>query len=457
VPIELHALDGASTAEVPPGFHVMAKPCGSVCNLACEYCYYLSKKVLYPGSRFHMDDGVLEEFTRQYIAAQSVPQVVFGWQGGEPTLLGVDFYRNALECQRRHTPEGIAVSNALQTNGTLLDDEWCEFLKENGFLVGISIDGPRELHDRYRVDKSGRPTFERVMAGLERLKAHDVDFNVLACVHAANEDHGLEVYRFLRDEVEAPHIQFIPIVELDNETGYQEGTAVTDRSVSPAAYGRFLIEVFDEWARNDVGKVFVQLFDVALAAWLGQVPRLCVFSKTCGDALVIEHNGDVYSCDHYVEPDYLLGNIESTQLIEMVASPVQRAFGQAKADLPAQCTECEVRFVCNGGCPKNRISETTDGESGLNYLCSGYRSFFNQIKLGMDYMASQIESRRAPANVMSFLLRLDEGPSGAERNQPCPCGSGAKWKNCHGGGRVRKAASRDGGLDAGVPADSSEL
>ncbi len=382
-------------------FQVMLKPRGAICNLDCSYCYFLTKQDLYPGSRFHMSDETLEEFTRQYLAAQPTNEAVFGWQGGEPTLLGLDFYEKAVALQHAHARPGMRITNALQTNGTLLDDDWCHFLKKHDFLVGISIDGPQELHDAYRVDKGGLPTHHRVMAGLDLLKKHEVEFNVLTTVHAANQEHGLEVYRFLRDEAGAQFIQFIPIVERDNKTGFQEGTAVTERSASGAGYGRFMIKVFEEWVRHDVGQVFVQLFDVALAAWVGAPAGLCVFAETCGNALALEHNGDLYSCDHFVEPHHLVGNLADSKLGEMVASPQQRAFGSAKRDtLPDQCLGCEVRFVCNGGCPKNRFTETADGQPGLNYLCDGYRPFFNHIRPAMDFMAAELNARRPPANVM---------------------------------------------------------
>ncbi len=387
-------------------FQVLLKPRGSICNLDCTYCYFLTKKDLYPGSRFHMSDDTLERFTQQYLAAQPVNETVFGWQGGEPTLMGLDFFKRAISLQHKHTPAGMRVLNSLQTNGTLLDDEWCRFLRGNGFLVGISIDGPQPLHDAYRVDKGGAGTFAAVMAGLDLLKKHDVEFNVLTTAHAANQDHALEVYRFLRDEVEARFIQFIPIVERDNAGGYQKGNTVTDRSVTARGFGRFMTEVFDEWVRRDVGRVFVQLFDVALAAWLGAPPGLCVFADTCGTALAVEHNGDLYSCDHFVEPDHLVGNLHNGGLADMVDSPQQLGFGTAKRDtLPNQCVQCEVRFVCNGGCPRNRFITTADGQPSLNYLCDGYRPFFNHVRPAMDFMAAELAARRPPANVMRMMAQ----------------------------------------------------
>ena len=418
----------------PTAFHVMVKPGGAICNLDCEYCYFLSKEQLYPGSRFRLADELLETYTKQYIAAQTANEVTFAWQGGEPTLLGLPFFKRALELQARHQRPGMTLHNTFQTNGTLLDDDWCAFFKRHEILVGLSIDGPERLHDRYRVNKGGQGSFKGVMRGLNLLKKHGVAFNVLTTVHAANAGHPAEVYRFLTGEVGAEYLQFIPIVERDNATGFQEGTDVTERSVTGEGYGRFLREVFDLWVRHDVGRVYVQMFDVALAAWVGLSPGLCVFERTCGAALAMEHNGDVYSCDHYVEPAHLLGNLEELPLLEMVTSEQQRAFGAAKADLPRYCRACEVRFVCNGGCPKDRVLSTPDGEPGLNYLCAGYRSFFNHVGPYMQFMAGELQQQRPPANVMRFARAQDaaqrQTARTAPRNAPCPCGSGKKAKHC---------------------------
>lgn len=415
----------------PSAFDVMVKPRGAICNLDCAYCYYLSKEQLYPDRHSRMSTKVLESYTRQYIEAQRVPEVTFGWQGGEPTLMGLDFFRHAVELQEKFRRPGMRIVNTLQTNGTLLDEEWCHFLREHNFLIGISIDGPREVHDAYRVDRAGQPTWERVMHGLSLLKEHGVEYNILTCVHAANAEHPLDVYRFLRDEVKAKFIQFIPIVERNSET------QVTNRSVAARAYGRFLTAIFDEWVRRDVGQIFVQIFDAALAAWLEQPPGVCVFNKTCGTGLVMEYNGDLYACDHFVEPQYLLGNILNIPLIEMVGSAQQRRFGLAKRDaLPATCRQCEVRFVCNGGCPKNRILLTESGKPELNYLCEGYRAFFSHIKQPMEFMAGELRARRPPANIMLHLAQEEEQLqrrfASAGRNEPCPCGSGRKFKQCHG-------------------------
>jgi uncharacterized protein len=331
----------------------------------------------------------------------------------------------------------MRIFNAFQTNGVLLDDDWCRFFKQHGFLVGLSIDGPRTIHDFYRVDKGGQPTFDRVMRGLSFLKKHGVEYNTLTTLHAANVKHPLEVYRFLRDEVGSQYMQFIPIVERDNGTGFQEGNTVTNRSLTGQQYGRFLIGVFDEWVRRDVGHTFVQIFDVALAAWLGEPPGLCIFAETCGNALAMEHNGDLFSCDHFVEPKYRLGNIQEIPLVELVALPEQRQFGLDKREtLPRYCRECEVRFVCNGGCPKDRFIQTPDGEPGLNYLCEGYRAFFNHIDRPMQLMAAELRAGRPPANIMHMLAQeeamLQRQFATAGRNEPCPCGSGKKFKQCHG-------------------------
>jgi len=427
----------AATKRGPRAFHLMTKPRGAICNLDCEYCYFLSKELLYAGSRFRMAHDLLESYTRQYIQAQRVPEVTFAWQGGEPTLMGLAFFELALELQHKYRRPGMRIHNALQTNATLLDGDWCRFFKQHDFLIGVSLDGPRELHDCYRKDKGGKGTFDRVIAGIELLKQHRVDFNILTTLNAANVEQPLRVYRFLRDEIGTDFVQFIPIVERDNSTGFQEGAQVTPRSVTGRQYGDFLIAVFDEWVRHDVGRVFVQLFDVALAAWAGQRPGLCVFEETCGAALALEHNGDVYSCDHFVEPRHKLGNLQDIPLIELVSSEQQRRFGRAKRDtLPRMCRECSVRFVCNGGCPKDRLLSTPDGEPGLNYLCDGYTAFFTHIDRPMRLMAVELRAGRAPANIMNMLAAEDREQqrrfARAGRNDPCPCGSGIKFKKCHG-------------------------
>jgi uncharacterized protein len=424
-----------SKADALPGFHLLAKPTGAMCNLDCKYCFFLSKKNLYPKSSFKMPDELLESYIRQYIQAQRIPQATIAWQGGEPTLMGLDFFRQSIQYQQKYRRQNMIIQNTMQTNGTLLDDEWCEFFHDNNFLIGLSLDGPRALHDAYRVDKAGKPTFDRVMRAARLLQHHKVEYNILTTVHAANEDHPLEVYRFLRDEVKAKFIQFIPIVERDNDTGFQEGDTVTDRSVKAERYGRFLISVFDEWVRRDVGRSFVQIFDVALAAWSGVPPGICAFSPTCGTAMAMEHNGDIYSCDHFVEPKYLLGNIQEKSMAQMASSTKQRKFGRDKLDcLPKYCLKCEVKFACYGECPKNRFIKTPDGEPGLNYLCPGYKEFFKHIDGPMRFMANEIRQGRAPANIMAFIKDGQKSHRifNPGRNDPCPCGSGLKYKKCHG-------------------------
>jgi uncharacterized protein len=412
-------------AGAPPSFHVLAKPSGAICNLDCDYCFFLSKEALYPGDRFRMSEELLENYVRQVIESQTGPAITLAWQGGEPTLMGVDFFRRVVDLAELAARPGQTINHTIQTNGTLLTDEWCELLHDKGFLVGISIDGPRELHDRYRVDKKGRPTFDRVMRGHSLLVTHGVEHNVLCTVNAANQRHPLEVYRFLRDELGARYIQFIPIVERDNDTGFQEGSTVTSRSVAAQKWGDFLVAVFDEWLVRDVGIVFVQQFDASLASWVGAPPGVCVFAETCGNAVALEHNGDVYSCDHFVEPDYLLGNIKDTHIVDLVASPQQRAFGAAKRDsLPGYCMSCDVRFACNGECPKNRFIRTPDGEDGLNYLCAGYKTYFGHIDGPMTIMAELLRRGRYADEIMSLFEK-------APRNEPCPCGSGRKAKVCH--------------------------
>jgi len=421
----------------PRAFHIMAKPTGAVCNLACDYCFFLAKEQLYPGSGFRMSDEVLEAYIRQLFEAHQAPQVTVAWQGGEPTLMGLEFFRRAQEYVEKYRKPNTTVESTIQTNGVLLDDEWCKFLRENNFLVGISVDGPREMHDAYRKDKAGKPVFDRVMQGLRLLEKHKVEFNILATVHAANGDHGLEVYRFFRDEVGARYLQFIPIVERDNETGFQEGDTLTDRSVRPEQYGRFLISIFDEWVKRDVGEMFVQTFDGVLASYVRGHSTLCVFSPTCGEAAALEHNGDLYSCDHFVEPRYLVGNILERPLGELMGSEKQRAFGRNKQDtLPQYCRDCRWLFACNGECPKNRVGQTLDGEPGLNYLCEGLKAFFEHTERPMQIMAQLLHRNRPAADIMPIMAaaekEMDSRFAKVGRNDPCPCGSGKKFKRCHG-------------------------
>lgn len=442
-PLESRELPGAPATpprDAPRYFHMLAKPTGAACNLNCAYCFFLSKEEFYPGSHFRMPDDLLEIYIRQYIEAQQTNQVTIAWQGGEPTLMGLDFFVRSVEYAQKYARPGMQVEYSIQTNGILLDDAWCIFLRQHNFLVGLSIDGPRALHDAYRVDKGGRPTFDRVLAAARLLQKHRVNFNILTTVHAANADHPLDVYRFMRDDLGVQWVQFIPIVErvnADGRTLLQEGQTVTERSVQPEQWGRFLITIFDEWLRRDVGRMVMPLFEAALAAWLGGSTGLCIFDETCGRALAMEHNGDIYSCDHFVEPGYLLGNIRERHLIELVASEQQRRFGRAKRDsLPDCCRTCKVFFVCHGECPKNRFLTTPEGAPGLNYLCAGYQAFFTHIDRPMQIMAQLYRMGRSPAETIFLLAqddaRLQTAYAAAGRNDPCPCGSGKKFKHCHG-------------------------
>jgi uncharacterized protein len=405
------------TSPITRNFHVMAKPIGPICNLDCTYCYYLEKEKLFPkGENFKMKPDVMEEYIRQYIESQNTMEVTFAWQGGEPTLLGLEYFKNIITLQKKHSG-GRKINNTLQTNGTLLDDAWCRFFKEHDFLIGLSIDGPRRLHDTYRLDKGQKPTFQRVMQGLDLLKKHKVEFNTLTVVSASNAKHPIEVYSFLK-EAGSGYIQFIPLVErLPDEATASQGldyaeppepgqppSPVTRWSVPSEAFGDFLINIFNEWVKQDVGKVYVQMFDVSLGIWSGHGPGLCLFLEDCGEALALEHNGDLYSCDHFVYPKYKLGNIMNESLGALVNSDPQKAFGGNKsASLPKYCLACEVRFACNGECPKHRFLMTPDGEEGLNYLCAGYKKFFNHVDPYMKKMAELMSQRKAPANIMGML------------------------------------------------------
>ena len=439
----------STVPDAPTAFHLLAKPTGAVCNLDCSYCFFLSKEMLYPGSRFRMADDLLDLYVRQLIESHArAPEVQIAWQGGEPTLMGLEFFRRSVELAELYRRPGQRIEYSIQTNGTLLDEEWAAFFREHNFLVGLSIDGPQELHDAYRVNKGGKGSFDQVMRGLRHLREGRVEWNVLTTIHAANGDHGRAVYCFLRDECGARYIQLIPIIERvaeasddgsvpwsswrDRPLYKQEGTHVTNRSVTPEQYGRFLIEVFEEWVRRDVGEVYVQMFDVALANWYGEPPGLCVHSETCGLALALEHTGDLYSCDHFVEPAHRLGNIRERHMLELVASQRQRQFGQDKLEsLPRYCRECDVRFACHGGCPKDRFCETADGEPGLNYLCAGYKAFFHHVDEPMRFMCERLRGGEAPSAIVTRYAAADAQRS---RNDLCTCGSGRKWKHCHGAG-----------------------
>ncbi|WP_301169663.1 anaerobic sulfatase maturase [Brevibacillus nitrificans] len=401
------------------GFHILAKPIGPLCNLNCEYCFYTEKEALFPeGQNYRMSETVLEAFIQKYIASQNTPEISFVWQGGEPTLMGLDFFRKVIELQNKYK-QGKTISNSLQTNGTLLTREWREFLAQHDFLVGLSLDGPEDIHDHYRVDRGGKPTFHKVLEALTLLKTHGVQFNVLACVTRESSKRAIDVYRFLKEQG-VEFIQFIPIVErkpdatavrlglrhavppaLDREEAQQ---MVGSWTVEPEAYGDFLIQVFDEWVRNDVGSIHVMNFEWALSSWMGLPPSVCIFSKRCGSAVTMEHNGDLYSCDHYVYPDYRLGNVVTDMPSELMALDQQAAFGASKeTTLPKACQTCEVRFACHGECPKHRFLKTPDGEPGLNYLCAGYKKYFRHIHPYMKAMVQLLEHGLPAAKVMDVI------------------------------------------------------
>lgn len=385
-----------------------------MCNLACKYCYYLEKNNLYmvqqPDRRFIMTDDTLERFISMYIQSQTTPQVLFCWHGGESLMRPLSFYKRVVELQKKYAA-GRIIDNTIQTNGTLLDDEWCRFFRDNNWLVGVSVDGPQEFHDEYRRNKMGAPSFRKVMQGINLLKKHGVEWNALAVVNDFNADYPLDFYRFFK-EIECRYIQFTPIVEriLPRKDGRYlaspmdaQDIPLADFSVLPAQWGDFLCAVFDEWVRNDVGEYFVQIFDATLANWIGEQPGVCSMARTCGHAGVMEYNGDVYSCDHFVFPEYKLGNIRTHTLVEMMFSERQQRFGADKRDrLPGQCRQCRYLFACNGECPKNRFATTADGEPGLNYLCEGYRKYFDHVAPYMDFMANELKHQRPPANVMRF-------------------------------------------------------
>jgi len=430
------------------GLHVIAKPTGPLCDLTCAYCFYLEKESLYPRQqRWRMSDATLEAYVRQYIEAQPehVEEIDFAFQGGEPTLLGLDFFRRAVELEKKYLPPGKRIRNSLQTNGILLDDDWCEFLRRNDFLVGISIDGPADLHDKYRRDRQGKGSFDRVTRAVARLRNQGVEFNTLTCVNRYNGDHPLRVYRFLR-ELGSRFMQFIPVVEplpgiLERTEPCDDSPErlVRETSVRPKQFGRFLIGLFDEWVGSDVGSVFVRDFDQALSCWAGEGATLCVYAKHCGRAAAVEHNGDLYSCDHFVDAKHKLGNIHETPIRELADSDRQRQFGLDKQQLlPARCRKCTHLFACNGACPKDRFPCGPDGLPGPNYLCAGYDLFFTHISACMRAMAAELQAGRPAANVMHQIRarrqRVREEAAGREvavgRNGPCPCGSGKKFKQC---------------------------
>lgn len=392
--------------------YVMLKPTGAHCNLACKYCYYLEKNKLYPTAQRHlMSDEMLEQFTREYIEAQTMSQVLFTWHGGEPLLRSIDFYRKALSLQQKYAG-GRRIDNVIQTNGTLLTDEWCEFFAQNHWLVGISIDGPQPYHDHYRLTAAGKPSWQKVMQGIKLLKKHGVEWNAMAVVNAYNVNHPLEFYRFFKENG-CQFLQFTPIVE--RLTRHEDGRtlasladkdeiSLSEASVAPEQWGYFLCAIFDEWVRKDVGKIFVEIFDCTLANWMGISPGICAYSKECGHAGVMEHNGDVYSCDHFVFPEYKLGNIRDHSLIDMLYGEQQQEFSRLKhSSLPRQCKECDMEFACHGECPKNRFMKDKYGDSGLNYLCPGYYHYYQHVTPYMDYMKQELMAQRPPSNIMKVL------------------------------------------------------
>lgn len=392
--------------------YVMLKPASAHCNLACKYCYYLEKNKLYPTAQRHlMSDEMLEQFTREYIEAQTMSQVLFTWHGGEPLLRSIDFYRKALSLQQKYAG-GRHIDNVIQTNGTLLTDEWCEFFAQNHWLVGISIDGPQPYHDHYRLTAAGKPSWKKVMQGIKLLKKHGVEWNAMAVVNAYNANHPLEFYRFFKENG-CQFLQFTPIVE--RLTRHEDGRtlasladkdeiSLSEASVAPEQWGYFLCAIFDEWVRKDVGKIFVEIFDCTLANWMGISPGICAYSKECGHAGVMEHNGDVYSCDHFVFPEYKLGNIRDHSLIDMLYGEQQQEFSRLKhSSLPRQCKECDMEFACHGECPKNRFMKDKYGDSGLNYLCPGYYHYYQHVAPYMDYMKQELMSQRPPSNIMKVV------------------------------------------------------
>ena len=416
-------------------FQVMAKPIGALCNLGCDYCYYLDKQRLYPDTAApRMPDDLLEAYIVQYIAASPRPLINFQWHGGEPTLLGLDYFRTIVALERAHQPAGRRITNGLQTNGTLLDEEWCRFLAAEGFFVGLSLDGPQALHDRHRVTKGQKPTHKQVMRAFRLLQQHRVRSDILCVVHADNAGSPMAVYRFFK-EIGAQHLQFLPFVEpLRDGSG-----GVTPHSVPAEAYGAFLCAIFDEWVRQDVGRVTVQIFDEAARPACGLPHALCHFREECGDVPVVEHNGDFYSCDHFVDPAHRLGNLRETRLVDLVDSAPQLDFGRAKRQaLPRYCRECDVLALCNGGCPKDRFIRTPDGEPGLNYLCAGFKRFFTHSRPHLERLAAVWRAGQPMERLMQEVRAADQSATRqAGRNALCPCGSGRKYKKCCLGKPVR--------------------
>ena len=411
-------------------FQVFAKPIGSTCNLDCTYCYYLRIKQLYPKREtLRMVEDILEKYIIQHIEASSEPEIRFSWHGGEPTVLGLDYFRQIVALQRKHQPSQQRIFNGIQTNGTLLDEDWCRFLAKEGFSVGLSLDGPQEIHDRHRLTKGGKPTHEQTIHGYNLLKQYGINNDILCVVNTHNVQYPTQVYRFFK-QIKARYISFLPLVETQPEA---EG-GLSSRTVPAEAFGVFLCTIFDEWLENDIGKIKVQIFEEAARTAFGQDHSLCIFRPVCGDIPVIEHNGDFFSCDHFVDTEHHLGNIQETPLVRLLESPAQRAFGQAKLDtLPHYCRACEVRAMCNGECPKNRIIQTPDGQAGLNYLCAGYKRFFNHCQSFIEDIATLWRQQNPQPPIQREQAMDTQTRHKLGRNDPCPCGSGQKYKKCCGG------------------------
>lgn len=428
-----HPLEGTLTLEDamrisgPTAFNLMLKPAGSLCNLDCHYCYYLDKAEIYGGREPRMSLEMLETVVRAYIEANDVPEVTFNWHGGEPLVPGIDFYRKALEFERQYA-QGKVIHNTIQTNGTLLNREWARLFREHGFLVGISLDGPADIHDKYRRDKGGAPTFDRVMRGVNILQDEGVEYNTLSTVNKASEGRGLEVYQFLKS-IGSRYMQFMPVLEhikyplgkngkpAKGRRPYivdpaEEGAQIAPWSVNDLAFGNFLCDVFDCWVCNDVGQYYVNQFDAALANWCGVQPGICVYARTCGGNSVIEHNGDVYPCDHFVYSKYKLGSISSESLRDLMESPRQARFGIDKRNtLPSKCFRCPWLFACNGECPKHRFNKTQKGETGLNALCGGYAKFYSHVAPYMDFMKDLLLRQQAPSGVIPWARLRSAGGS----------------------------------------------
>jgi uncharacterized protein len=414
-------------AEASRQFQIFTKPIGSICNLGCEYCYYLKKEKLYPkGESFRMPDDILENYIVQHIEASPDQVISFSWHGGEPTVLGLDYFRKIVSLQRKHTPPHRSITNGMQTNGTLIDEQWCRFLAEEGFSVGLSLDGPQEMHDRYRLTKDRKPTHKQAMRGYELLRRHGIPCDILCVVNAYNVQYPTQVYRFFK-QINAEYVSFLPLVDPQTEAV----GGVSHRSVPAEAFGQFLCTIYDEWLSQDIGRIKVQIFEEAARTALGHEHALCIFRETCGDVPVIEHNGDFFCCDHFVDAEHRLGTIGETLLVELLESPAQRAFGQAKRDtLPRYCRTCEVLALCNGGCPKDRFVRTPDGEAGLNYLCAGYKRFFTHCRPFVHELAALWWQRSLQGKTpLAQATGSRAGPK-IGRNDPCPCGSGLKYKKC---------------------------